>query len=281
MKITFLALLGIALTASATPLHWYSALDHFNLTSDERPMDSNFRFELGVFSDGFVPTAENRDEWSAYWVPAQRATYHAANHWYSGFLVVDDNEYPFEAGADAWVWGFSGDASGGDWILYRSSNWRWPQANSRLPVVRHWDAKNADTVLIGSVGQEQDHLLKAAAVEGAIPPTTTFEQWAVERGGSFDEQNLVEFATGGKADPVSFNRIPAAGGSSKIEIILTHLADRQLSGVGLEVSEDLQVWRSFHAYAELIETTPTQLIFEVDAEAANSPNLFFRARYER
>lgn len=280
MKIFIFALSCIALTASATPLHWYSALDHFNFASDERPMDAGFRFELGVFSDGFVPTAENRDEWSAYWVPAQRVGYHGGNRWYSGYLVVEDNEAPFVAGAEAWVWGFSGDASGGDWILFRNSSWKWPRANPRIPVARHWNAKNANTVLIGLVEQESTRLLTAEAVENSIPPATTFEQWAAETGNSTDPSNIILFATGSKQPPLRMNRFLGDGGAPGMEIRLAHLADRRLQRIGLEVSEDLVNWEPFDAYGHLKDSSPTEIIFEVEQEALAENQLFFRAEYE-
>ena len=40
-------------------------------------MTSDFRFELGVFSTGFTPTASNKSQWSSHWTAAQRVAYNA------------------------------------------------------------------------------------------------------------------------------------------------------------------------------------------------------------
>lgn len=267
----------VALTGQVS---WYSALDYFNFASDDRVMDASFRFELGVFRDGFVPTAQNQDAWSAHWVPAQRENYNETNGWYSGYVVVEDNEAPFTVGAEAWVWGFSGNASGGDWILFRSTGWRWPRANPTSPIANHWNAKDADTVLIGTVSAAPERLLQAAAVRNRVPPTTTFAQWTAEnrRGGS--SKDMVDFVTGGERPPVRLMRSAAENKVGIFEVRLARLADRQVSAVQLEVSEDLKNWRPYSAFARLKESTNSELIFELDAEGKDAERLFFRARYE-
>jgi hypothetical protein len=280
MKLIFLALILGLSTASAASLHWFSALDQLNFDADNGPMDKGFRFELGVFRDGFEPTAANRGQWSAHWVSAQREIYNEGNRWYSGFLVVDENEVPFHAGAEAWVWGFSGDASSGDWILFRSADWRWPQADPKNPLVRHWNAKDADTVLIGSVAQTGPKLLQAASVAAAVPPSTSFGQWARENNKPGHAREVVEFATGGDHPPMRLSRSHASQIPGVTEIRISRLADRTLSRVELEVSEDLKQWRPYQAYARFKEATATELIFEVDADTGDRPQLFFRARYE-
>lgn len=280
MKLFYLFLILLAPAAWGTSLHWFSALDHLNFAADNRPMDAEFRFELGVFRDGFVPTADNRDQWSAHWVPAQREVYNEGGRWYSGFLTVEDNEAPFVAGTPTWVWGFSGDAASGDWLLFRSEDWRWPRADPTNPLVRHWNAKDADIVLIGSVGQNQPRLLQAATVESAMPPPTSFGQWVAENNRSARAEDLVEFATGGKRPPVQLKRAAGLSDSGVMEVRLARLADRRLSEVQLEVSEDLKQWRPYHAYANFREATASELVFEVDVDDGDAPHLFFRARYE-
>lgn len=269
-----------AASACATPIHWFSSLDHFNFSSDERPMSAAYRFELGVFRDGFVPTLENRAVWSAHWVPAQRIRYNEAHGWYSGYLVVESNEAPFTAGAEAWVWGFTGDASGGDWLLYRNPSWRWPTANPRLPLARNWNAKTANLVLTGAVDTQGAQLLRGESVENMAPPPTTFEQWIAESGASADGEDLVRFATGKKNAPVRLERLANGDGPARLEVRVPHLADRPLRGVDLEISENLVDWHPYTRYARLKGSSPTEIIFELEEWTADAPQLFFRSRYE-
>ncbi len=267
-------------SACATPIHWFSSLDHFNFSSDERPMNKAYRFELGVFRDGFVPTIENRAEWSTYWTSAQRVQYNEAHGWYSGYLVVAQNDAPFTAGAEAWVWGFTGDASGGDWLLFRNPSWRWPTANPRLPVARNWNAKTANLVLTGAVDSDGAQLLRGEAIENAAPPSTTFEQWIAETGASADAENLIRFATGRDNSPVRIDRVARANGATKVEVRVPYLADRPLRGVDLEISEDLNTWHPYTRYARRVEVAPTEIVFELKESALDAPQLFFRSRYE-
>lgn len=280
MKRLLILLALSAATVCATPIHWFSTLNHFNLASDDQPMSAAYRFELGVFRDGFVPTPENRAEWSTYWAPAQRVRYNATYGWYSGYFVVENNEAPFTAGADAWVWGFSGDASGGDWLLFRNPSWKWPKADTRNPVARQWTAKTAIQVASGEVRATGPRLLKGAPVENLVPPPTQFDQWLEETGEDADADSLLRFATGKSKGPVRLERIAQSGGSDRVKVRVPHLADRPLRRVDLEISEDLVSWHPYNRYARLTENAPTEIIFELEDWAGEIPQLFFRSRYE-
>ena len=71
-------------------------------------MGPDFRFELGVFRDGFTPTAENLSEWAENWLPAQRALYNAENQGFTTRLHVESNDTGCSIGKQAWIWGFAG-----------------------------------------------------------------------------------------------------------------------------------------------------------------------------
>lgn len=283
IKLPILLTFLFAGALSAAQIHWYSNLGYFNSNSEAELMDESFRFELGVFRDNFVPTPANRDEWSTYWVPAQRVPYNAENGWYSGYFTVENNEAPFTKGAEAWVWGFSGDARGGEWILFRSSSWKWPQANPRKPTANQWKAQQANQTLIGQIANGNNGQLQSEAVENLIPPPTSFDQWAEENG--YDPANadelLVSFATGGEGAPLEIRRASDQGMPLGVEIRLKHLADRKLNAAAIEVSTDLENWVPYARYARHKTTTATEMIFELDPESETEPKLFFRAKYER
>ena len=147
---------------------------------------SGFRFELGVFKAGFVPTSENIDQWAENWNPAQATFYNPETNRFAGKFTVTSNLAPFTAGTPAYIWGFRGSPQEAEWILFRKNNWKWPATSTTPSPVSNkdlsWVAEQADTVLLGDVQKSgKPYLMKADKVVNTRPPNTPWHVWVQEQ----------------------------------------------------------------------------------------------------
>ena len=149
--------------------------------------DGSFFFELGVFADGFVPTAENTDEWLTHWVmaadssgdplPGARTEYTTLTVFeqeYDGFtssIDLEHNEGPFIAGTQGFLWGFDEREAPGtaEWILVtNSTDWKLPSAVA--PSSQTWSlgaALVAEAVVGTQVGNA--FVTGEVVIPGAVP----------------------------------------------------------------------------------------------------------------
>ncbi|BCU77643.1 hypothetical protein llg_23580 [Luteolibacter sp. LG18] len=265
--------------ASARNIRWFCNPLTTNLTSTGATMDGSFRFELGVFANGFTPTAGNTASWAANWVPAQRTLYNATNRLFTEEYTVVDNTAPFAVGAVAYVWGFGGP-TGSEWILFRASTWTWPQADPLNPIALSWNASSATQVIVGSINATTPpSLMRSAAVSSSAPPPTPWPQWQGEmlvgtsQNGPNDDPdgdgvpNALEFILG--TDPQLPDRgsaittaIVEAGGQNYLQLGLPRLSDRTATVVP-EVSTDLILWSSGGSVTSVIAATPSLLTVRV------------------
>lgn len=281
--------------ADAERLNWYSTLNSTNLASDGSLMNGAFRFELGVFADGFVPTAVNTPQWSAKWHSAQRVSYNPTNRWFSSLFVVDENPAPFLVGAKAYVWGFRGDEVSGEWILFRKGTWNWPAPNPFNPNVVSWNAKDADTVVLGSVNASgSPHLMRSAAVAASLPPSTYWDDWVAEElagvalnGPSDDPDhdgvvNILEYVFGtapnlaGSAAAVTGEWV-FAGGASWFQIRIPRRRDHPAELV-VEISTDLRTWNSGPTLTQVVEDGPRHLVVRDLGSSTTGGPRFMRLR---
>jgi hypothetical protein len=271
-------------------IFWNSEANKFNLTSAGQAMDGGFRFELGVFDDGFVPSPGNVADWAAHWTAAQRRPYDAANKLFSGSHIPPDNNTPFAVNAPAYVWGFRGDGVINEWILFRAVSWTWPDASS-FPYFEEWFAKDA-TAIVGEINSTGNpFLMKFAAVANAAPPATTWDQWRAEfldnepLDGPGDDPdhdgtpNLLEFVFG--SPPRSANpptATPVALVSGHLEITIPRRIDRRTNLV-VEVSGDLANWFSGPPHTAVLTDSPAALVVrDLTPFDAAHPRRFMRLR---
>lgn len=238
-------------------------------------MGAGFHFEIGVFADGFVPTAQNVHQWSSHWSVAQSTTYNETNRWFTAVFEVTDNAAPFVVGANAYVWGYSGDKTQGEWILFRASAWTWPEPNPLAPMPVLWSAKDAGDVVLGSVERSgSPYLLRSAAV--TIPSTTWAQFRDQELAGialnapnddadGDSASNALEFAVG--TDPKSatdgpettrWGTIAESGGKKYLQVRVPRRQDRAVS-VTAEVSPDGRSWISGNV-ADTVENTASAIV---------------------
>ena len=260
-------LVGDQLDAKTT-IVWSSDTNQTSLSGIDPLFDSQFKFELGVFDEEFVPTKDNVALWAEHWNtagPDCRTAYDAspdAKQYASSFTPAD-NEPPFGISTFAYVWGFRGDALTGEWILFRNNSptdpWTWPNADTLLPPsYKAWSAKDAkDNVVIGSISSNgNSFMMQSEVVTNAAPPTTTWSQWKTDNltgetlNGPNDDPdrdgtpNMLEFVFG--TPPKSAGAptaTPLAVIDGHLQITIPRRIDH-LATLTVEVSDDLTNWQS-------------------------------------
>ena len=277
------ALLAAALllpsAAMANRINFYSTPNQPGYGSDGRPLDENTSFELGVFANGFVPSATNTAQWAANWVPAQRATFSRSKNWFTAICQVTNNTAPFTVGAPAYIWGFNGSEEQGQWILYRSTSWTWPVADDTAPSTRFWSAKDANVVVVGSLPAATGGVsVRPVAIANSLPPATKWNQWKLAHldghalGQPTDDAdgdgvaNLVEFFRGtsptSAADrpsgPGEQPQVSVADGKSYLEMRVSRRRDRPVTFTP-EVSGDLTSWTSGNNHTRVVSDTADAL----------------------
>jgi hypothetical protein len=253
-------------------LIWNSSANAVNRTSTDVLMDGGFRFQLGVFQGSFVPTTGNKDLWAQNWVAARHLPYLESTKSYSdnfaGFLLPPH----ITAGKATYVWGFKGDPSSSEWILFRASGWTWPAFNTDPPPQAIWRAREA-TPILGQINSSlSPFLMKSAAVSNVAPPSITWSQWVVtdlagvsENGGADDPDddgtpNLLEFVFG--TSPTTANA-PTATPVSLVDghlvITIPRRIDRPANLV-VEVSGDMETWVSGPTQTEVLSSGLSSMV---------------------
>lgn len=266
-------LIAVLLAAGFTngeTINWYCPSQKTNLTSTGQAMGVGFQFQLGVFSGGFVPTAGNASQWSAYWVSAQSASYNPTSKAFDSLFTVTSNAAPFSIGAKAYVWGKSNASTSAEWILFRKSDWTWPAPDPMNPFFMDWNAASANEVVMGSINSSGiPYLMKSEVVY-------SYSQWRdttlsgeslnspnddPDRDGS---SNLTEFVFGtpptvADAPPPTVTSFAAISGQRYLQISIPRLRNR-LAKLTVEVSADLNHWDSGDSFTAIISDSATALV---------------------
>jgi len=282
----------------ANRINFYSDLGAPGLAGTGQPLDANTYFELGVFTGGFVPTAQNTAEWAAHWSPAQRTEFNSRNSWFTAVFPVTSNVAPFTAGASAYVWGFSGSESQGQWILFRSTSWTWPTASDTAPVPLYWSSKDANVVVVGSLPASSNGIgLRTPAGGDSPPPVTTWAQWRqsklnglVPTNPSDDADgdgvaNIIEYALGtepglavDRPNPSNWLQTGNANGREYLELRVPRRRDHPVDLV-VEISNDLKTWSSGATATETVEDTAQALtVRDRTPIGEGEPRRFMRVR---
>jgi len=271
--------------AAQVPIPWNSLANAVNLTSDGQLMDGNFTFELGVFTGSFVPTPENLNDWVANWTAAAFTSYDASSRSYSAVHDANTNDPPFVAGKATYVWGKCELNGRKEWILFRASNWQWPDTTFPSPALSAWVADQA-TAVIGQINSSGiPFLMKSAAVP------ISWEEWQAANltneplnaaGDDPDMDgmtNLLEFAFG--TSPTAPNApvatpVTLQAGHPVITIPrrLDHLANYIV-----EVSGDLLLWQSGPAHTEILQNDAAALVVrDLTPVSPENPKRFIRLK---
>jgi len=289
--------------ACAQSIQWSSTQGANNQASSGAPMTAAFSFELGVFTSGFVPSPSNESLWAANWVGAQRVAYNdGPNQQFAAQLAVVDNLSPFTLGAPAYVWGFQGGQGSSDWILFRKSDWTWPNAfpvgPPPFPLV--WNA-SAATAVVGTLNTldigGNPRLMQAVAVTGAAIPPTSWAQWQLAEltGEALNRpeddpdhdgtNNLLEFVFGTSPEqagppPATPVQIVTVAGQRFLQVSIPRRSDHPAL-LTVQVSPDLANWSDGPAATVVVEDSLSALVVrDLTPLGGTAPQRFMRLKAE-
>lgn len=170
-------------------------------------LDESFTFEMGIFANGFVPTASNLNDWSSNWLVFDAAV--ADNGWNVPFqyvavsadlLPTGESSSPFasagvfpqNAQAYLWVYNSKSVAFTSEWALVSdfsavgniSNRWIFPSPpipDQITPEPFTWSFADADTAIVGA--------LHSGAAEGgglvsSQPSSFTLQTYQIPEPGS-------------------------------------------------------------------------------------------------
>jgi hypothetical protein len=286
-RFLFLAVFCAGPRLAARTVAWFSDALQTNLDGLNAPMDAGFQFELGVFSNGFVPTRQNVGQWAARWVAAGSTAYHPATRRFSSLLEVADNDGPFATGTPAWIFGCRTTPTGTDMILLRNTGWSWPAADPLNPIPLEWNVATANEIVLGNVNAGgAPFLMRSARVQ-------SYAQWQVELlsgeplAGPGDDpdgdgsSNLLEFIFGTPpkgAGPATAIPVTLSGGHAQISI--PRRADRP-ARLTVEVSGNLTDWQSGGTATQIVEDGASVLVVrDLTPLGPLHPRRFMRLKVE-
>jgi hypothetical protein len=295
---------GITSPCHAERIHWFGPTHKTNVTSAGEVIDQEMVFELGLFTDGFVPTAENVADWTTHWQAAQRANYSPEGEFFTGNLVVDQKDSPFTGNKPAYIWGFRGGVESSEWILLHKDTWNWPvlaadqAAEVRNPLsALEWNAAQA-TAIVGTLQPTYvPFLMRTASISNAVPPKTSWDQWVLTnmKGESHNGlmqdpdgdgvSNLMEYVFG--TSPETANQQPAmplelvkVGTEEFLQVTIPRRSDH-LADLTVEVSTDLIHWYSGVDTTVTVSDSPSGLVVrDLKPHSADQPRHFVRVKAE-
>lgn len=214
--------------ADATVVVQSSALST-NLTSGGAPLTSDYTFELGCFTNNFVPTPSNTAEWLLNWVPLSDAT---GDPIPAATVPYNDNEVggpflpgtkvnnfeisapfshnisPFSIGVTFYIWGFDNRTEDGasEWILISDPSWDWPEATLGEPTQLTFTVASATTAVIGALNNGNVEMQTASVlVSNSLLPH--YEQWMnlYFTPAQLEDENQMNDVWGVLADPDNDN----------------------------------------------------------------------------
>ena len=195
-----LILMSLCYTASAqVNITWSSSAFAENETSSGEDLDDSFFFAVGGFVEGFVPTADNTDEWAHYWVTHGIVQYDTTEL-FAGFPnnnfldteVLTSNEDPFTLTNSPYIWGFNVDnEEEGEWILANNPSWQWPNVNVTGPSIdatgfsilsSRDENGNLPVAVIGAIRTDTDPegtplMTTALVANPVIPIQRSYNDW--------------------------------------------------------------------------------------------------------
>lgn len=280
--------------ANGETINWYCPAQKINLTSSGPVMDGGFQFQLGVFKDGFIPTAGNASQWAGHWAspPGASAPYDTISKAFDLSISVGGNVDPYFIGTKAYVWGRRAGGAGDEWILFRKGDWTWPNGSAVPPDFHEWNAASASDVVMGSINANGiPYQMKSEAVY-------SYTQWrdgalvGEPLNGPNDDpdrdgvSNLLEFVFGTPptvpgAPPLTATSFVAISGQSYLQISIPRLRNR-LAKLTVEVSADLSHWDSGDSFTAVVSDSATALVVRDKTPAVpGAARRFMRVKAER
>lgn len=274
--------------ASAQTFFWGTESFAAHRDSRGREWDSRFSLEMGVFKDGFVPTAENYEQWPGCWRVISLAEFDAEDMRFAGRL--DTADVPAEyLGRRLFVWAKDGvnPEEGPQWVLMTHPHWKTSGTpGSATAPATTWITTSAEEFIVGGVAGDgrslQSGMVKPAPVSHAEWIALHFGDNGGEAGPSDDPDgdgvvNLLEYALGSdpkRADPGKGPRVSTFGNMLRVSLEKNPRADAM---VRLEKSVDLKTWTPITG--DVLDDRPHLLEAAMPVDS-NKRTWFFRAVVE-
>ncbi len=183
-SLLFIAALALwALPAQARTVSWSSAVFDELYNSQGMALDSSFNFEIGMFINGFIPTASNINDWNANWIVFDLAFYdtnlgdpteagwNVGIQYFAGSAIhqtdgTSDSPYatpaavfPQNAQAYLWVYNSKDITFTSEWALVTDlisagnsgDSWLYPNPADQISPTLTWSLSDADTAIFGAV----------------------------------------------------------------------------------------------------------------------------------
>ena len=159
--IAVLAVLAVGAVVRGNTINWGNALFDANYNSAGAEFDgATFTFEMGTFSDGFVPTALNTAQWGSEWLALDSTTYDNNTEWFTGSYTIAAGDTA-QQGRQAYIWVYNnslGDETS-EWLLFTDAGggdaWTLPGYTDPLgsdpPGTSDWRVSTADSAVWGGL----------------------------------------------------------------------------------------------------------------------------------
>lgn len=191
IKSLTLGLLILAQTTFSSEILWRCETTKLNEESSGRNFNEAMIFELGAFQDGFIPSAENIEQWVEHWVTLDHTDFNSVNGVFASKVKLENNVAPFTEGESAYIWGFN---YRGEWVLLKNEKWTWPDAEEEITFPSEFFTADETTVAVfGEVNESLGgsfYHLKTVQVALAAPAEVR-EGWRNEQ---FNPEQLVDSA---------------------------------------------------------------------------------------
>ena len=137
-------------------------------------------FQLGTFTQGFIPSSQNQATWAGNWYAADFAFHQVIDDQYQGFggdYNAEVSTVPLTTGTQLYVWGIhlKADGSSEQW-LGTATSWQVPTTNP-LAFPIFIDIDEASNVILGSSKSSNDTIAMASASASIPLPKINGEAW--------------------------------------------------------------------------------------------------------
>lgn len=167
---------------AAAELGWSASFNDGHKLSTGAQIPNGTRFQIGLFIDGFIPTAGNVADWALHWRSRGEEPFvdlGGGLTGFSGLLRVENNSEPFVVGAQLYIWGFRQTSTGtSEWILATDPSWTMPDMDPfSLPVFI--DIADAAQVILGDVDSDAKSFA-TSPVPVVSSPEFRYAEWLAQ-----------------------------------------------------------------------------------------------------